>query len=858
MYFGPYEIISDLATGGMSEVYLARPAGNDDQEERVVIKRILPSLASDPTFVELFQEEARISRLMKHVNVVRVLDSGEVEGAPYIAMEYVDGLDCWRMFHRCAARGIPTPPHLAIYVVSQVLRGLAYVHNASDESGQLLKVVHGDVSPTNVYISSTGEVKLGDFGIARSRHQAETTGSPAMRGKVAYLAPEQVRGEEADYRADLFAAGTVLAELLIQSRLFGGGSQLTTLLAIRDVRLDVLESNLDKLPEGTEAVLRRALARTPTERYPSAMSMCRALERSLRKQRADKLKSQLAQLVSQAQQRKTSMPPAPMRAPLPGPYGRPTRGRRPGDDSNRTESFEEIEALDELELIEEDSGGLNKSEETLEFEEIDEIEEIAVLDEHDALDDLPDLPELAAPPPEPPPAGPQAGPHEGPHGAPRKAAPDPLDQLEDLEGMLAYHSDLDKGSTTQGLPADFVDQMRKAHGNALDGRPRDQETAQVSRPASQAPPLAAFQAPPLTYEEPTHEAPSEFFRQIVDDEQFVQEEIEIDLDEDFIGGSAPAARKTAPPEVVYLFRRADGTAVGPVSYPQAVAWMVEDRIRSTYEVSVSGGPFRLVREVPELIRHAPALTPATTEAPSVGPPDRRGLLHDEPAWRVLFDLALARDTGVAIFDHGSVRKEVYLANGQLHYVTSNLSSERLGETLVARGVIDEAELDRALGVLARYSGHLGDALVGMNLVEPLKLFHYITEQVQDKFMDIFAWSKGEYQFYRGVENPDAAFPLHLDTMCLLWDGISRGVESRTALTWLRKKANWLARPEAQHWRHVGALGMPSAVVSAWQDQRHEISLSRAAETATMARVGDFALGTRLLVDLGLLRLSPPD
>ena len=250
MHFGPYEIISDLATGGMSEVYLARPAGDDGPEERVVIKRILPSLASDSTFVKLFQEEAKISRLMKHANVVRVLDAGEVDGAPYIAMEYVDGLDCWRMFHRCTARGIPTPPHLAIYVVSQVLRGLAYVHNASDENGQLLKVVHGDVSPTNVYISSAGEVKLGDFGIARSRHQAETAGSPAMRGKVAYLAPEQVRGDEADYRADLFAAGTVLTELLIQSRLFGGGSQLTTLLAIRDVRLDVLESNLDKLPDG--------------------------------------------------------------------------------------------------------------------------------------------------------------------------------------------------------------------------------------------------------------------------------------------------------------------------------------------------------------------------------------------------------------------------------------------------------------------------------------------------------------------------------------------------------------------------------------------------------------------------------
>ena len=296
MRFGRYDLIRKIGQGGMSEVFLAAPVS--DPGERVVIKRMRPSLADDERFVALFQEEAKITAHMRHPNVVRVLEAGEVYGQLFIAMEFVDGVDCWRLVNGFESAGRrPLPARAACFIIRESLLGLAHVHEAVDAEGHPMGVVHGDVSPTNIYVSRSGEVKLGDFGIARRKHRELSPGKGPMTGKVAYLAPEQVLGLPFDHHADLFAAGTVLAELLIQDRLFASKSHLTTLLAIRDVRLDPLEQHGHKLAKGMPAYLRRALAKAPVGRFSSASEMADALVPFLDATDDETLRRELADLV---------------------------------------------------------------------------------------------------------------------------------------------------------------------------------------------------------------------------------------------------------------------------------------------------------------------------------------------------------------------------------------------------------------------------------------------------------------------------------------------------------------------------------------------------------------------------------
>jgi eukaryotic-like serine/threonine-protein kinase len=690
MRFGDYEIISQLAIGGMSEVFLARRAdAPPDTAERVVIKRILPVLTEDVHFVELFQEEARISRLMNHPNVVRVLDSGTIGAQPYIAMEHVDGVDCWRMAHRCASKGRPPPAVLSIFIGIEVLRALDHVHNAVDDQGRKMKVVHGDVSPTNIYISRTGQVKLGDFGIARARHRNLSRTRSMLQGKVAYMAPEQVLGTDVDHRADLFSTGTVLTELLIHTRLFGGGSQLTTLLAIRDVRLDVMESNRGKLPEGIEPLLRRALARDREERFPTAVSMARMLERFLGEATADDLRARLAEQVAVA----LELEPA-ARASVPKPRLTPI-----------------------------------------------------------------------------------------PTPVPIKLA---------------------------------TDEQR---------------------------------APSL---------PAEPMERLVDDEQLVQEEVQVivELDDE---EERPSRRTPVGTLCKFTFRRADGSIIGPLSLAAAIEEVASDKIRSIFEVSVDGGPFRPMSEVTELARHSPSLTPVTKELARVGPPDRRGLLgEDETVWGVFFRLALARESGIAIFDLAAVRKEVFLREGKIYCVKSNVSGELLGNALVERGVIDRAQLEFALEALPQFNNHLGDALVGLHMIDSVTLFRYISEQVTDRLLDIFTWRAGEYAFYRGAELPHAVFPLHVEIRTIVWQGIRKAFTDTACRSWLDTHASWTIAPAAASPAELSELELPEGPASVLSLVKRPMTIDLVAKLVSAeGEEIDVARALRLAIDTGLFVLAAP-
>lgn len=300
--FGPYWLDSRIAVGGTAEVYLAHPTDARVDPKVLVVKRLLPHFVNDPEGRTMFEREAKLHAAVQHENVVTVFGSGvAADGEPYLAMEYIDGVDCFRLLRRLTQEGRTMPAGVAVHVAREVLRALGSVHSARDAAGTPLGIIHRDVTPSNIYLSKDGKVKLGDFGIARSATRATLKNAEGtlLKGKFAYLAPEQVAGDVFDHRADLFSMAAVLVEMLIGKPLFSGTGQLSVLLAIRDCRLDPVVEAKGRLPKGLFEVLSTALSREPQGRYQSASAFAAALAPS--ELPSDKARQELATLVSWAQ-----------------------------------------------------------------------------------------------------------------------------------------------------------------------------------------------------------------------------------------------------------------------------------------------------------------------------------------------------------------------------------------------------------------------------------------------------------------------------------------------------------------------------------------------------------------------------
>lgn len=527
----------------MAEVFRALEPRTAGAPRTVVIKRMLPHIAAEHGSARMFEEEARLAALVEHPNVVRVLEFGEAEGQPYLSLEFVPGQDLGMLIRWLAQSGATLPVPVAVFCASELLAGLHAVHEAVDESGRPLGIVHGDVSPSNVLVSTQGDVKLADFGIAEARLRSafpQAAAAGRTKGKLGYLAPEQVRGEHTDRRADVFAAAVVAAELILGQPLFARGSELTILLAVRDAKIERLEAHADQLPTGLFLVLKTGLARDPEERYTSAAEFRMAL----------------------------------------GPF--------------------------------------------------------------------------VPPPP----------------------------------------------STWKGELGHVVARSVGAPG---------EDTRE-----------------PATPDIVTMEAP---------------------LDD-------------------YMVTRTDGTKLGPMTFARLLEAVTRGDVSADDTVRLGRGTARPLRQIGELASHLPE-------------PEQRG--DEVIAMGGAFIDHLAKDaasgvSGVWVCRRGEARKDVYLVGGVPEFVSSNLTTELLGEFLVTRGILARSELDMALAVLPRFDGRLGDTLAALGLIEPVELFRHIGAQVREKLLELFTWTEGEASYRDGVPPPQRYFPLALDPWQILFDGIQRRLE----------------------------------------------------------------------------------
>jgi eukaryotic-like serine/threonine-protein kinase len=276
---GRYQIIGRLATGGMAEVYLALSGDLPGFRTLVVVKRILPHLASNSQFIRMFLDEARLAALLDHPNIVRIVEVGHDGEDYFLVMELVQGKPLSAVLRKAAREHRPPGPALTSYLIAQAASGLAYAHTLTDGESRPLGVVHRDVSPQNVLISFEGAVKMIDFGVARAFGRVAHTSPGGLKGKIDYMSPEQASAEEVDHRADVFALGVVLWEALTGRRLFRRETELATMRAIVDDPIPHPSEIAPTIPIELDTIVMRALRKRKDARFATANEMAVALEK---------------------------------------------------------------------------------------------------------------------------------------------------------------------------------------------------------------------------------------------------------------------------------------------------------------------------------------------------------------------------------------------------------------------------------------------------------------------------------------------------------------------------------------------------------------------------------------------------
>jgi hypothetical protein len=276
--FGPYLLTECVGQGGMAVVYKATRHGPSGFEKTVVIKAMLPALTSQREFVAMFSSEARLMAALTHPNIVQVHDFGVVDGIPYLAMEYLAGRNLSQLRAAVAARGQKMPVGFALAVAREMCHGLGYAHAFVDGDGNRRQIIHRDVSPSNVMVGRDGSVKLLDFGVAKIVGEFDYDLTQSFKGKYAYMSPEQVNHQPIDRRVDVFAAGILLHELLTGKRLFAAQTELETLQRVSAAQVVAPSVDNREVPRALDAIVKKALARDPNERYASGTELAEALE----------------------------------------------------------------------------------------------------------------------------------------------------------------------------------------------------------------------------------------------------------------------------------------------------------------------------------------------------------------------------------------------------------------------------------------------------------------------------------------------------------------------------------------------------------------------------------------------------
>ncbi len=275
--FGKYQLLDKIAEGGMAELFRAKLTGAQGFEKLIAIKRILPNLSGEENLLSAFIDEAKLAALLHHENIIQIYDFGSMDDQYFIAMEYLFGKDLRTVSRTVRKKDQELGLENILYIICRICAGLDYSHNLKDLQGKALNIIHRDINPQNILITYEGQVKVIDFGIAKAASHNTKTRENLIKGKLAYMSPEQANGQAIDHRSDIFSTGIILYELLADRRMFQGET-MHVLSLVREAQYDPPEEVIPNLPAKLNAILHRALAKDPDERFRHAGEMLADIE----------------------------------------------------------------------------------------------------------------------------------------------------------------------------------------------------------------------------------------------------------------------------------------------------------------------------------------------------------------------------------------------------------------------------------------------------------------------------------------------------------------------------------------------------------------------------------------------------
>ncbi len=275
--FGKYQLLQKIAVGGMAELYRSKVTRAHGFEKQVAIKKILPHLTDQGNLVKAFIDEAKLAALLQHENIVQIYDFGSIDDEYFIAMEYLFGKDLRKLTRKARKTAMPLGLENTLYIISRICAGLDYSHNLKDLQGKPLNIIHRDINPQNIFLTYEGQVKIIDFGIAKAASHNSTTHEGLIKGKLAYMSPEQATGKTIDHRSDIFSTGIIFYELLAGRRMFEGET-MQVYSKVRKAQYEPLDKLLPDLPAKIHEVVEGALAKDPDQRYQTCGEMLADLE----------------------------------------------------------------------------------------------------------------------------------------------------------------------------------------------------------------------------------------------------------------------------------------------------------------------------------------------------------------------------------------------------------------------------------------------------------------------------------------------------------------------------------------------------------------------------------------------------
>lgn len=759
--FGKYLLLERIGRGGMAEVYRSKTFGTAGFVKECAIKKILTSLLDDEQFVRMFVDEAKLTAFLTHPNIVQVLDLGELDGQLFIAMEYVPGKDLLDMLARSARRGIRIPVELTLYIVMELLKGLDFAHKALDATGEPMNIVHRDVSPSNILLSYDGQVKVGDFGIAKSQMQSSKTEVGTQKGKTGYMSPEQVTGEPIDHRSDLFAAAVILFEMLTMTRLFKAKSDLDVMIKIRDGDIEADLERAARVSPGLAQIIRRGLQVEPDDRFQTAAQFLDHLRDYVQDRRIKVSAFALSEYITDLFQDKIEA----------------EREQRRHDPTEQMVK-EEVGRTDKTLFRYRDAAGAIHGPmaapmlvELLESRARTALEALS-------LDGGPWRPLSGL----------------GEFATLRRPGDDaiPPDEDSSLGHRMSTGSDWEDLSLAGVNPNSRRRRRnRKTSESAvtdfnLDTRSGLRPTTEVGpTPAEAAPPAPseAGDTPlfgvhrPATSGRPRGETSG--VHAVVDDSSSGARWMAADPRSSTAAGlvttaaesgvAPPVASATAPPVSIRNTATPVSTAEMPPPVMEGVAPGALDAFPPTTP-RVTGDEVQELEHVPIATDHGGT------------PPALEGTVGDISVFRLAHRIARAGLIGRLRVTQDDVTKDLYFANGLLNAAESTAGTDSLIEFLREKDRIPLDAAEDAVRIHERTGVAMGNILLQLKVIAPHELFHFLQEQLAEKALGAMFWSKGEWAWYPNEQVVHDEFSATVDVTGLL----ARAVTERSKSGYFRR------------------------------------------------------------------------